>query len=355
MRNSRKQSSVRVPTVPPAAAHAPATSYDVARRAGVSQSAVSRSFMQGASASPKMRKRVLNAARELGYRPNAIARTLITRRSGLLAVILPNLTSLYYPEVLAELATEVTRRGLRILLFTVRRESDVDSMLDQVLQYQVDGIISAARMSPNQLALFAQRRVPVVLFNRYLRDVATNAICCDQVDGARILVTRLHDAGHRRFGIIAGPVDSVVGQERLGASIERLRELGIRNTPVVVGNFDYESGRKGLHELVKILKRPPQAVICTNDHMAIGCIDAARSELELEVPRQISVVGFDGVGPSTWLSYRLTTFRQPIARLAEASVALLIERIENPDLSPEKRVFAGILVEGSSARLGKAL
>ncbi len=329
-----------------------ATSYDVALRAGVSQSAVSRCFKPGASVSAKMRERVMRAARELGYTPNAIARSLITRRSNLIAVLLSNLTSLYYPEVLSELADQAQRRGVRILLFTLPRESDVDQVLDQVLQYQVDGVVAAVRLGPAQLALFERRRIPLVFFNRFLRDTPVNAVCCDQLEGARALVSRLHAAGHRRFGVIAGPEDSVVGQERLRGAVERLAELGLRDVPTVRGSYDYDSGANGLHELVKRMRRPPDAVVCGNDVMAIGCIDAARFDFALDVPGKISVVGFDGVGPSVWSAYRLTTVRQPLERMAEATITLLMDRVDNPSLPPEKRVLSGQLIEGASARLG---
>lgn len=343
-----------VPRRPPTASPEPgrATSYDVALRAGVSQSAVSRCFKPGASVSAKTRERVMRAARDLGYTPNAMARSLITRRSNLIAVLLSNLTSLYYPEVLSVLADHAQRRGVRILLFTLPRESDIDGVLDQVLQYQVDGVIAAVRLSHAQLQTFERRQIPVVFFNRFLRDVPVNAVCCDQLDGARMLVTRLHAAGHRRFGVIAGPEDSVVAQERLKGTLERLAELGVKDVPVVRGSYDYDSGGNGFHELVKRLRRPPDAVVCGNDVMAIGCIDAARFDLSLDVPGRLSVVGFDGVGPSAWSSYRLTTVRQPLARMAEATMTLLMDRVEAPGLPPEKRVLSGQLVEGASARLG---
>jgi DNA-binding LacI/PurR family transcriptional regulator len=299
-----------------------------------------------------MRERVRRAAAELGYTPNAIARSLITRRSNLIAVLISNLTSLYYPEVLSELSAHATVHGERILLFALPHESDIDDTLDQVLQYQVDGVIAAVRLSPQQLDAIDRRRIPVVFFNRYLRDHPVNSVCCDQVDGARVLVSRLHNAGHRRFGVIAGPKDSVVGEERVRATLEKLQELGIKDTPVVRGGYDYESGAAGLHELIKIGKRPPQVAVCANDVMAIGCIDAARFDLGLDVPEKLSVVGFDGVGPSTWRSYQLTTIRQPIRRMAEAALMLLMDRVENPKLPPEKRVLAGQVVEGTSAKLG---
>jgi DNA-binding LacI/PurR family transcriptional regulator len=349
---TRRRPPEKRAAAPPSPEPGRATSYDVALRAGVSQSAVSRCFKPGASVSAKMRERVMRAARELGYTPNAIARSLITRRSNLIAVLLSNLTSLYYPEVLSELSAQASKRGVRILLFALPRESDVDQVVDQVLQYQVDGVVAAVRLDATQLDLFERRGIPVVFFNRYLRDVAVNAVCCDQVDGARALVTRLHAAGHRRFGVIAGPADSVVGQERLKGSVERLAELGLRDVPVVPGSYDYDSGANGLHELVKKMRRPPDAVICANDVMAIGCIDAARFDLGLSVPEKLSVVGFDGVGPAGWSSYRLTTVRQPLPRMAEATITLLMDRIETPGLPPEKRVLAGQLVEGASARLG---
>jgi DNA-binding LacI/PurR family transcriptional regulator len=301
-----------------------------------------------------MRRRVMNAARELGYTPNAMARSLITRRSNLIAVLLSNLTNLYYPEALSELAAHASARGVRILLFSLPNEGDVDLVMDQMLQYQVDGVIAAVRLTAEALETFERRRTPVVFFNRHLQGSPVNSVCCDQIEGARQLVDLLHQAGHRRFGIIAGPEDSVVGQERLRGSLDRLAELGIRDVQVVKGNYDYESGVRGFHELVKRLRRPPAAVICGNDVMAIGCMDAARFDFSLPIPAKLSVVGFDGVGPSRWSSYHLTTIRQPVKEMAEAAIALLMDRIERPTLLPEKRLLAGQLVEGHSARLGRS-
>jgi DNA-binding LacI/PurR family transcriptional regulator len=353
-RSKRKSATDPTQTALPAAGRAGrvVTSYDVARRAGVSQSAVSRCFKPGGSAGAKMRARVRRAAEQLGYTPNAIARSLITRRSNLIAVLISNLTSLYYPEVLSELSAHASAHGERILLFALPHESDVDQTLDQVMQYQVDGVIAAVRLTLEQFDLFTRRHIPVVFFNRFLRDIPVNAVCCDQANGARMLVTRLYAAGHRRFSVIAGPKDSVVGEERLRGTLDSLEELGIRAVPVVRGNYDYESGRQGLHQLLKSGHKPPQATVCANDVMAIGCMDAARFDLGMTVPGDLSVVGFDGVAPSTWASHRVTTIRQPMTRMAEATLTLLMDRINNPSMPPEKRILAGQLIEGNSARLG---
>ena len=173
------------------------TSYDVAQLAGVSQSAVSRCFRPGLSISAKTRARVIAAARELGYQPNAMASGLITKRSNLVAVVISNLTNLYYPEVLAELTRRLSDRGIRVLLFTLQAESDVDAMLDQVWRYRVDGAIIAARLAPEQLRQFAKRGVPVVLYNRFGEGEAVSSVRCDSIGGEGLLVGRLVAAGRR--------------------------------------------------------------------------------------------------------------------------------------------------------------
>ena len=327
------------------------TSYDVARRAGVSQSAVSRCFKPGASVAPKTRVRIVAAAQELGYQPNAIAQGLITRRSNLVAVLISNLTNLYYPEVLAELTRRLDERGIRVLLFTLQAESDIDKVLDQVWRYRVDGVIAAARMLPAQVMAFRQRGVPLVLYNRIGEGAPVSSICCDSVTGENDLVERLVGADHKLFGIITGPADSYVSQERVRAAEARLQQFG--HAPVIVeGAFDYDSGEKGLRQLMAMTDGKLDALICANDLMAIGAIDTAREAFGLGVPEQLSVVGFDGVGPASWASYRLTTIRQPVRRMTEAAVVMLVERVEDPELPPERRLFAGELIEGRSARLG---
>lgn len=326
------------------------TSYDVAQRAGVSQSAVSRCFRPGSSIAPKTRDRVLTAARELGYHPNAMASGLITRQSNLVAIMISNLTNLYYPEVLAELTRRLSDRGIRVLLFTLQAESEVDAMLEQVWRYRVDGAIVAARLAPEQLRDFARHNVPVVLYNRFGEGEPVASVGCDSVGGERLLVDRLIEAGHKVFGIIAGPEDSYVGQERVRGAQQRLLELG--HEPLTVGGaFDYDSGDAGLRALMDMTGRKLDALICANDLMAIGAIDCARDSFGLRVPRDLSIVGFDGVAPAMWASYRVTTVRQPVRRMTEAAVAMLIERIADPDLPPEVRTFAGAFIEGTSARL----
>lgn len=327
------------------------TSYDVAMVAGVSQSAVSRCFKPGASVSKSTYARVMKAAAGLDYIPNAAARSLITRRSNMVAVIFSNAANLHYPEALAELSQQIARRGKRVLLFTMQHESEVDQILGDIWQFQVDGAIVAATLSEAQVLEFERRRLPLVIFNRNLRGRTVNSVLCDQYESGRLLASRLAAAGHRQFGIIAGPDESPVATERRNGACDRLQELGLPPPVVVSGQFDYASGAQGLQKIIGRLGYPPDAVICGNDVMALGCLDFARHELKIDVPGRMSVAGFDAVEPSNWLSYNLTTLRQPIHNMALAAADLLTSLIESNGQAAEKRTFAPQFIDGATARL----
>lgn len=294
----------------------------------------------------------MKAARELGYQPNAIASGLKAKRSNLIAVLISNLTNLYYPEVLAGLTRQLTASDNRVLLFALATEDEVDAALDQVWRYRVDGAIVAAQLSAAQMRAFQRHRVPVVLYNRLSEGPdPVPSVCCDSAGGERMLVERLLAAGHRRFGLISGPEDNTVARQRVEAARTRLEQAKI--TPIVTGGtFDHASGEQGFRRLMMQSPEGLDAVICANDLMAIGAMDAARTVYDLNVPDDVSVVGFDDVGPASWASYRLTTVRQPVGRMTQAAVAMLMERVLDPELPPEVRTFAGKLIPGGSARLG---
>ncbi len=327
------------------------TSYDVARIAGVSQSAVSRCFAANASIAPAKRELILKIAKEIGYHPNALAQGLISRRSNIVALVISTRTNLYYPEVLAELSERLNERDIRVLLFSLTAESDVDGVLDQIWRHSVDGVISAARLSAAQVAQFAERRVPLVLYNRVASGAAS--VRCDSVAGERALVERLLAAGHRRFGLICGPTDNYVAEERRNSALATLAGADIRDVPVFPGDFSYASGHSAMHRLYAEVDHL-DAVVAVSDLMAIGAMDAARKDLGLKIPDDLSVVGFDGSGPAQWGSYDLTSIRQPVRRMTEAAVAMLVERIEDGGAPPEQRLFAGQLLNGSSALLSNA-
>jgi DNA-binding LacI/PurR family transcriptional regulator len=324
------------------------TSYDVAELAGVSQSAVSRCFKPGASVSKKMRQRVMKAVETLGYQPNAIARGLITRRSNIVAVIVSNFS--VYPEVLGSLSREFSEQGIRVLLFTLSHESDVRDIIMQVLQYRVDGVVAAAHLDSDEVAAFRKRRVPLVFFNRVYRDAEVSSVACDQWAGERALVDLLlQHPDHKRFALVRGPEDSAVAVQRSKGALAALKQRGVTRVQTIPGDFTYDAGWDAALSLWS-RKTRPDAILCANDTMAFGVLDALRHELSVPVPESVSVVGFDGARPGRWASFALTTVRQPVEQMAKAAVSLLLERIEEPALGPEQRTFPGELVAANTHR-----
>jgi len=326
------------------------TSYDVARVAGVSQSAVSRAFRPGLSVSDKTKAKVMKAAKKLGYKPNAIARMLITQRSGMVAVIISSISNLVYPELLSRVTDQLSARGVRVLLFTLDESSQLEELLEQIWTFQVDGVIAlTAHFDHRDITKFEEHDIPVVLYNRQVPDHPVNTVCVDHAQGIRQLVDLLVEAGNRRFLVLSGPPDSDVANERRRFALEQLGEHGFTDVPVLYGDFSYQSGKDCFAQWMQD-HDAPDAVICSNDTMAIGCIDQARGTHGIEVPQQMSVVGFDGMYAAFWTGYELTTVRQPVNQMAKAAADILMERIDNPEAPPEKRVLAGTLIRGKSAR-----
>ncbi|BED88673.1 MULTISPECIES: LacI family DNA-binding transcriptional regulator [Pseudoalteromonas] len=326
------------------------TSYDVAREAGVSQSAVSRVFRPGFSVSKKTREKVIATANEMGYRPNAIARMLITKQSGMVAVILSSQANLNYPEVLSELNRELALNNKRVLLFTLDNADELDELLENIWTFQVDGVIAlAAHFDSKSLNLFAKHSTPIVLYNRHVPESNANTVCCNHDKGIKQLIDLLHQANHKSYLILSGPTDSDVANERREIAENYLHTLGVQNTPVIYGDYGYKSARDALKKWLK--KHPkPDAIICSNDAMAIGVIDELKENFCIKVPDDISVVGFDGINASSWYNYQITTVQQPMKQLTKAAVDILMERIENPQAAAEVRVFTGSLIEGNSIK-----
>jgi DNA-binding LacI/PurR family transcriptional regulator len=239
---------------------------------------------------------------------------------------------------------------VKVLLFTLDAAEQLEELLEQVWTYQVDGVIAlAAHFDYRDIAQFEQHHIPVVLYNRQVTDYPVNTVCVDHEQGIRQLIDLLIKGGSKRFLVLSGPTDSDVANERRTIALNHLARNGFEDVPVSYGDFSYQSGKDCFADWMKD-NDAPDAVICSNDPMAIGCIDEARGGQGIKVPEQLSVVGFDGIHAAFWSGYELTTIRQPVNQMARAAVNILMERIEHPDAPPEKRVLTGSLILGSSAR-----
>ncbi len=329
------------------------TSSEVARRAGVSQSAVSRTFTPGASISPKTREKVMAAAQELGYRPNAIARSLITNRSRIIAVVMAYLENLFYPDVLEELGRLLVKENYRLLLFTGHMDRDSDPVFDQLMQYRVDGIVLASTTLSSHLSEeCATAGIPVVLFNRTTERDAVSSVTTRNREGGRRIGEFLIAGGHKRFAYISGVESSSTNRDRFAGYVEALAEAGHTDIMVEVGNYDRAEAETAARKLLSRADRP-DAIFVANDHMAVAVMDVARYEFGLAIPDDLSIVGYDDVGPARWTSYGITTMSQPLKRMVEATVNILMDQISSGEIEAEHRILSGELIVRTSARLPK--
>ncbi len=327
------------------------TSSQVAEHAGVSQSAVSRTFTPGASISPKTRAKVLASAKALGYRPNAIARSLITNRSRIIAVVMAYLENLFYPDVLEELGRRLAAENYHVLLFTGFMDRDSDPVFDQLMQYRVDGIILASTSLSSELAEECETAgIPVVLFNRTTEKDVASSVTTKNFEGGRRLGEFLVAGGHKSFGYIAGLANSSTNRDRLAGFEAALARHGFSKPIIRIGNYSRPEAEAAARELLSLPERP-EAIFVANDHMAVAVMDVARYEFGLAIPEDLSIVGYDDVGPARWPSYGITSVTQPIRGMVEATVDILMDQIASGDIEANHKIISGELIVRTSARL----
>ncbi|NUQ36294.1 MAG: LacI family DNA-binding transcriptional regulator [Caldilineales bacterium] len=328
-----------------------ATSIDVARLAGVSQSTVSRVFTPEASVSAETRSRVLAAAAELGYQPNAIARSLSKQNTNIIGIAMGRITSPFHPYVLEKFIQHLQEVGRQALLFSTPPDREVEDALELIMQYQVDGlIITSATISTEMADACANLGIPVVLFNRYVLGARVNAICTDNVEAGRLVANLLLDAGHKRLAYVQGTANASTNLDRQKGFFDRLRERGATEVVSEPGDYTYEAG---FAAACRLLNRPdrPDAIFVASDIVALGVLDAARYRFDLRIPEDLSVIGFDDIPAAAWPSYNLTTIRTPVNRMIEATIDLLLARLDEPAANPQTLLFPGALVTRGSARL----
>ncbi|MFW5680111.1 MAG: LacI family DNA-binding transcriptional regulator [Pseudomonadota bacterium] len=329
------------------------TSLDVARLAGVSQSAVSRVFTPGASVSANTVAKVRRAAETLGYRPNVLARSLITGRSRMIGLVLAYLDNHFYPQALELLSRALQERGYHVLVFLADSQTrDVGQVLQELLDYQVDGIVTASVSISDALTTrCAAAGIPIVLFNRGQDDPRLSEVTSDNVQGGRRVAEFLVAAGHRRIAHIAGWQETSTGRDRARGFLDGLGAAGIEPAAVVDGHYERAIAAAAARALMTG-PTPPDALFVGNDHMAFAVLDELRFGLGLRVPDDVAVVGYDDVPMAAWPAYDLTTLRQPVDSMVETTVTTLLAQIEGDAKTPVKHRIDGPLIVRGSTRPG---
>lgn len=326
------------------------TLKDVAERAGVSRSAVSRTFTEGASVSPKTRAKVEKAANDLGYTPNALASSLTTGRTKLIGLIVNNFHNPLILEVFDLFTRGLQDRGLRPLLVNLSDATDPAASVKMLRQYSVDGVIVASSTLPSSFAeSFKNAGLPVVhAFGRYAIAPDVHVVGIDNVACGRMAAETLVQRGYRRLAFLGGPRTATSTQDRVAGFLGALAPYPeIRVTTSYATDYSFDAGRAEMQRLLS--DTPADAYFCGDDLLAVGALSAIE-EAGLSVPGDIGLIGLNDMEMARWQLIGLTTIHQPVAQIIEAAIDLVVSIIETPDRPPEVRLFPCRVIERRTLR-----
>lgn len=326
------------------------TALQVAQAAGVSISAVSRTFTKDASVSARMRERVLSVAQRLGYRPNHLARSLMTGRTELVGLVSNHFGNPAFMPIFDGFTRELQARGLRPLLANLSQDGGAQAALDMLLQYNVDAVLIATSSPPvGFAAACAAIGLPVLhLFGRQGARDGVPVVTVDNVAGGRLVGELMHARGLRQLAFLGGAREDDSTRDRSKGFRQAVRACGGQSPSLTyAGDYTHEHGRLAMHKLMDV-QPSIDGVFCADDILALGALDACR-ERSIAVPAQVSVVGFDDMPLAAWSSYRLTTVRQPMAAMALEAVSRLASWLGDGE-KPRSKLFDCELVERASLR-----
>jgi DNA-binding LacI/PurR family transcriptional regulator len=331
--------------------NARATADLVARAANVSRVAVSRAFNPNASLKPEKRDRILQVARELNYTPDMAARSLVTRRSHLVGVIVPDVCSPWESQEIDALTTALQTEGFATLLFKVKADFSMDqTLLTYMRGFNPDSVIAfTENVDPDVLTDFLDRAVPIyVIYDDAAPFAGTSSSLYDRLQvrqrgGIEQAVALLQGFGARRIAYLGGKPQSLANRERERMIRELLAERGLEPPIVVDGDYSYDTAYRATLDLFRV-DGGADAIFAANDVGAFGAIDALRHELGLTVPGDVKVIGFDDIPQAHWKAYNLTTVKIDLTDRVRALVRLILWRLKNPDAGPRTETLGTRLV-----------
>lgn len=327
------------------------TSKDIALICGVSQSTVSRVLSGHPNVSAKTREAVTEVLRQTGFVPNASAQAMRTKSTRSIGVVVGTPVNLYGTEVMSQVHGHAARHGLRLSVWLADADGYAPDALQALRERSVDGLIYTTAVDPMPaLETEIKGGAPIVLMSRIIRGAATDTVAGSNVQGGRRVADYLVHHGRRKIAFLGGLAFSP-GREIEQGFRKGLEGHGIpmNAASVIHGDLSYEFGMASLDDLWNRGDKP-DAIFCVNDLIAYGVLDAARLR-GIQVPEELWVIGYNDITISQWASYDLTTMHQPIDRMAEMSVELLMKRIsrENEASPQRKRLEGTLMVRGSTA------
>lgn len=322
------------------------TIKDVAEKAGVSTTTVSHVLNKTRFVSEDLVKRVSAAVHELNYQPSGLARSLRTKTSGTIGVIIPDSTNPFFAEVVRGIEDCCYKQGYSV--FLCNTDGDPDKEYNYIKLLREKGADGLALVSTgddrDSLDLLNRSNIPVVIVDREVQSVNSDSVFVNNLEGGYLATRHLLDLGHRRIGCITGPSQLTPSGQRLEGYVKALEEQGIQTDKEMSlrGDFKSQSGGDCLMRLMQ-QAQPPTAVFACNDIMAIGALAAAR-QLGVDVPSGLSLVGFDDIAVASMVIPGLTTIAQPKRELGETAANLLIRRIHSGVQSHSTTVLEPTLI-----------
>ncbi|MEP6620227.1 MAG: LacI family DNA-binding transcriptional regulator [bacterium] len=308
------------------------TIRDVARLANVSVATVSRVLNASAPVREDTRVRVLKVARDLRFAPNSAARTLSSRQASALGVILPDLYGEFFSELLRGIDLEAQRAGHSLLVSSSHHDTHGVTVAVRAMRGRVDGLlVMAPELSPAALATAIPEGLPIVILNAPPTPGAAASVVVDNMGGTRAVVHHLVELGHREVAFICGPPRNTDARARLRGYRAAMRSAGLTVQPefVLPGDFTEDGGWKAARALMAGAGKRPTALFAANDAMAVGAL-LAFHEANIDVPGDMSIVGFDDIPIARYVTPSLTTVRVAIDVLGGRAAALLFRALADP-------------------------
>jgi DNA-binding LacI/PurR family transcriptional regulator len=322
------------------------TSHVVAAEAGVSQATVARVFSSPDKVALATQERVRDAAARLGYVPNAIARSLKSRRTDIVGAVVPA-QSEYWQNVLTTFSRRLADQGKQLLLFSFDDADHVEEALDSVEQYRLDGLVLASStIGQEHLVRMRRPNRHVVAFNQPAASGLLPLVTVDNEAGARDLAEHVVAQGARTAAFVGTVASASTDQIRYRGAASALADHGIACPYVEAGGFSYDAGYKVAARILDGNGRP-EAVMVGSDEVALGLIDGLRSA-GVDVPGDVLVTGFDGLPQAWWAGYDLTTLVQPVEVLVDEALAIIFDAPGN--VGQPERIVPGTLREGNTTR-----
>jgi len=319
---------------------APVTMRQIAERAGVSIGTVSHVINETATVRPKLRERVIEAIRSMGYQPSALAQGLRKNRTNMLGMVIPDITNPFFPGVVRGVEDVAYKRSFRVILCNADNDpSKEESYVRELRSYHIAGLLiipAAGADIAGQLRAYASASVPVVCIDRVPDGWKGDAVLVANEEGAYLATRHLIQMGHQRLAVIAGPLKLTNAAQRLKGFTRALKEARIEIEPEFIqeARFDTASGYQAALRLLRMLPRPT-AIFASNDLMAFGVLQAAR-ELNLRCPEDLSIAGFDSLEFTKFTDPSLTSVYQPGYQLGATAARLLLQRVDGMQFPPKK-------------------